>query len=326
MLPWWNKTEKFIQGAVPSTPEYRQLIHDYQGYLDSHGYNIAYESNWINPWSDISVSEYIGYYWGENIPFYSYLDLDHLITKLSTDTEDVSRYELNKLKAKLEQYIADPSLSRIMTHDNWGEYGNKHHMAVNKAVRELAVKYRKDVWMLGTDGSFDDWTIPNGADITYTRASYDATLYAGIRNVYFTFPSPNNYWTWDGSYIPGSNIKYIQIVEAGIDKSDILTGEAVTTSGPVQDKPGAYIFDGIDNYMTLPGNEYTSFTIAMWVRPDQIKAMDISKMTEYPAAATGDRSFYMQTNGKVTARIFDGQFENCDIKHCINRWKLDPYS
>ena len=306
MLPWWSKSEKFIQAAMPSSPIYHTLIHNVQTYMDTHGYNIPYESNWENPWTDISDLEYFSYYWNAN-PSYNYIALDHLVTKISSDTTVLTRSEINKMKAKLEQYIASPSLSRIITHDNWGEYGHIHHKGVNKAVRELAVKYRKDVWMLGTDGDFGDWSIPTGANITYTLANYDATLFAGIRNEYFNVSSVNNYWTWDQAFIPTGNIKYIKIVDAGVDKSNILLGQSVSVSGAVQYKPGSYIFNGVDNYMTLPGNTYTSFTIAMWVRPAQIKAMDISKMSEYPSGPSDDRSFYLQSNGHVTARIFDGQ-------------------
>ena len=306
MLPWWSKSEKFIQAAMPSSPIYHTLIHNVQTFMDNHGYNISYESNWENPWTDISDLEYFWYYWNAN-PSYNYIALDHLVTKISSDTTVLTRSEINKMKAKLEQYIANPSVSRIITHDNWGEYGHIHHKGVNKAVRELAVKYRKDVWMLGTDGGFGDWSIPPGANITYTLANYDATLYAGIRNEYFNVSSVNNYWTWDPAFIPTGNIKYIKIVDAGVDKSNILLGQSVSVSGAVQDKPGSYIFNGVDNYMTLPGNTFPSFTIGMWVRPAQIKAMDISKMSEYPAGPSDDRSFYLQSNGRVTARIFDGQ-------------------
>ncbi len=60
----------------------------------------------------------------------------------------------------------------MITHNNWGEYGHQQHRAINKAVRELAVKYRKDVWMLGCDnGDFEDVDVPNG--ITYTMGSFD---------------------------------------------------------------------------------------------------------------------------------------------------------
>ena len=88
-------------------------------------------------------------------------------TRLYNNPNELSRYEINKLKAKLEQYFADPSMRRVITHNNSGEYGHRHHMGVNKAVRELAVKYRKDVWMLGcNNGDFRDVYVPD--NIVYT--------------------------------------------------------------------------------------------------------------------------------------------------------------
>ncbi len=306
MLPFWTKTEKFISGAIPSTPLYRNLVHEQQIYMNSEGYNIDYESNWITPWTDITETEYFWYYWN-NDPAYAYLALDHIEARLSDAVDDLSRTDINKIKAKLEQYFASPGMLRYITHNDWGEYGNKHHMGLNKAVRELAVKYRKDVWMLGADGDFDEWLIPEGADITYTMANYDATLFAGIRNVYFNISTVDNYWTWNSTYIPTGDIKYIKIVDAGIDKSDILLpGEIVTVSGPVQDRTGSYILNGTDDYLTLAGNNNTSFTIGMWIKPDQIRSMDISKMSEYPSAPTCDRSFFMQSDGHISARINDG--------------------
>ncbi len=93
--------------------------------------------------------------------------------------------------------------------------------------------------------------------------------------------------------VPSGDHKFIKIVEAGADKSNILRGETVDIPGPAQGEPGAYIFDGVDDFMTLPGNSTSSFTIAMRVRPAVIASMDISKMTEYPYNATSDRNFYL---------------------------------
>ena len=120
MLPWWNITDKFIEGAMPPTPMFYNTIHDQQSYLDNNGYNIDYESNWITPWAPITDLEYIEYYWN-NAPGYEYLALDHLEERLADDETPLSRTELNKMKAKLEQFIASPDVSRIITHDNWGE-------------------------------------------------------------------------------------------------------------------------------------------------------------------------------------------------------------
>jgi hypothetical protein len=300
MLPFWKITEKFIGGAMPPTPRSRTIIHQQQVYMDNHECGIDYEHNWVTPWGDITDEEYNQYYWIAN-PDYNYLLTDHLETRLGPDLTPLSIIEINKLKAKIEKYIASPSVTRIITHNIWGEYGHAHHLAVNKAVRELAVKYRKDVWMLGSDnGNFINVEIPSG--ITYTTARFDSVLHAEIRAIYET----NYYWTSD-DYVPANDCNFIKIVESGIDRSNVFTGETVTVPGSYQKEPGAYIFDGVDDYLTLNGDKNTSFTISMRIRPDVIKAMDISKMSEYPSSLTCDRSFYLQANGQLTARIFDGQ-------------------
>jgi len=300
MQPWWNISEKFIGAINPSTPTYTKLIKEQQTYLDNNGYNIDFESNWLTPWLDVTDEEYAQYYWEDN-PQYAYLANDHLVAFWDDNNTALVRNEINKIKAKIEQYIASPTVSRIITHNNWGEYGHQQHRALNIAVRELAVKYRKDVWMLGCDNNnFEDITIPNG--ITYTLANYDTNMFTNIRNIYIE----NNDWTWRTDIVPTGDHEYIKIVDGGNDKSNILTGEEITSPDQHQDKNGAYIFDGIDDYMTLSGNNNAAFTISMWVKPDQIKAMDISKMSEYPTSTEFDRSFYLQSNGKVAARIFDG--------------------
>ena len=300
MLPWWKITEKFICGAMPPTPMYQTIVNQQQDYLDSHGYNIDYKANWLTPWGMITHAEYSDYYW-DNFASAQYLAADHLIAYWDNNDLALVRTEVDRIKAKLEQYIASPSVSRLITHNNWGEYGHQQHKAINKAVRELAVKYRKDVWMLGTDnGDFIDVNVPNG--ITYTLGSFnDPDLFTSIRTIY-----KNNWcWTWP-DVVPSGDHKFIKIVEGGVDKSNIMTGESVTVSGPAQSEPGAYIFDGVDDYMTLVGNTTSSFTVSMRVRPAVIKSMDISKMTEYPGNATSDRNFYLNSNGTVSARIFDG--------------------
>lgn len=301
MLPFWPITEKFIGGAMPTTPSYNTIIRQQQAFLDNRGYGIDYESNWFTPWDPISDTEYSQYYLANN-PAYSYLVLDHLEARLYNDPSELSQYEINKIKAKLEQYIASPDMSRVVTHNNWGEYGHKHHKALNKAVRELAVKYRKDVWMLGCDnGGFRDVNVPPG--IRYTMGSFnDPDLYTGIRTIY----QNNRRWTWYSDRIPSGDHKFIEIVDAGTDKSDILTGERITRSGPYQDEPGAYIFDGTDDYLTLRGNNNSSFTIAMRIRPDRIREMDIACMAEYPLSGRNDRNLYLNGDGRITARIFDG--------------------
>lgn len=312
MLPFMFKSEKFILGTFPSTSEYKLMIHNQQIYLDTNSnssYKINYESNWVCPWDDISPEEYRNYYltYSTYKPYYDYLAADHINT--SQDYVRDNRSEVVRMKAKLEPYIADVKTSRVITMDIWGEYDNEHHKALNLAIRELAVKYRKDVWMLGctvseVTGLFTNVPLPQ--DISYTNGNFDLTFYNAIKNIY---KDPRNYlWTWTVDHNPPSGDRpFIKIVDAGVDKIHSFSWKQPTISGPMQDKPGAYIFNGTEDYLTLPGNNYSAFTIGMWIKPDVIKAMDISKMTEYPSSPTCDRSLYMQSDGKVTARIFNGQ-------------------
>lgn len=306
MLPWWEKCEKFIGGAMPATPTFDTVIHFQQNFLNNHSYNIDYESNWLHPWEDITQTEYSSYYWSGN-PSYNYLANDHLIAFWDDGSQIITRNEINRIKAKLETYIASTGVQRIITHNNWGEYGHQHHRAVNTAVRELAVKYKKDVWMLGCDIDenmiFNDISIPAG--MTYTTGTFNTTLFNGLANCYQN--GAYYVWTWPNHQSPSGSHPFIKVVDAGVDKSQLLSsGYSVTTTGPDQDRSGAYIFNGADDYMTLPGNNYPDFTISMFVRPDEIKSMDISSMKEYPSDATCNRSFFVNSGGTVEAKINDG--------------------
>jgi len=316
MLPWWSKSEKFIGGAVPSAPVYETIVSKQQEYLDANGYNIDYESNWLNPWGKVTIEEYDSYYWGRDAA-YSYMANEFLLCDWDDDNSVTVRTEVNRIKSKLEQYIANPEVSRIITHNNWGEYGHQHHRALNKAIRELAVKYRKDVWMLGctynpTDRLVD---VPLPLGITFTRGDFnDAQLYNSIKDIY------NNYWHWtfgpyDDLYVPSGYHPFIKIVDNGIDWSGILAAlpppynfdNTITAPGPEQSRTGAYILDGIDDYISLANNQNSTFSYAMWVRPDEINyGMDIFRLTEYPSSELFDRNLVLNSNGQVMAYLNDG--------------------
>jgi hypothetical protein len=209
MLPFWEIIEKFIGGAMPATPIYETIVSQQQDFINNNGYNIEYESNWITPWGSITQQEYEEYYWHLNTDYY-YLENEYLKTSWYNGNPQVNREEINRIKAKLEPYIADPDVLRIITHSNWGEYGHLHHIALNVAVRELAVKYRKDVWMLGCTvniGDFTDVDIPDG--ITYTLASFNQPeLYTGILNIYIN----NGCWTWYEDVVPSGIISLLKLL------------------------------------------------------------------------------------------------------------------
>ena len=322
MLPFWDKCEKFICGAYPATYVFESCIQNQQNFLNSNGYNIDYEANWEHPWETITHQACTQYYWYNDSITYGYLVNDHLKATWSDNDYVTKRREINKIKAKIEPYIADPSTQRIITHNNWGEYGNDHHVILNIAVRELAVKYKKDVWMLGCyiqNNVYINYPFA-GKAITYTEGNFDATLYTGLRANYLLY----SVWTWNTTVVPSGLYPFFKIVDAGIDKSDILTGNSVTTTGPLQSQPGSYIFDGVDDYLTLPGNNYPSFTISMWVKPDEIvNSMCIAKMSEYPLNAFSDRSFYMTPAGLVTAQIYAGQLKSVSSNTPLSTTRWD---
>ena len=251
MLPWWNKTQKFINGVLPTCPTYKAFVHQQQIFLDSGGYGINYESNWMTPWGNITDKEYTEYY-GRNNPAYKYLETDYLIAFWDDSDNQLVEKEIDKIKSKLEPCIASSDTQRIVTHNNWGEYGHQHHKALNKAVRRLAVKYCKDVWMLGCDnGDFIDVPVPDG--ITYTTASFNTPdLFVGIRNIYKNYGA----WTWYDS-VPSGDHNFIKIVDAGIDRSNLLTGEKTGTEGP------AIKANGSTNDITINSGDNLSITVQL---------------------------------------------------------------
>ena len=58
------------------------------------------------------------------------------------------------IQAHLRPFFVPP-VRRVITHNNWGEYGHTQHRMVNIAVRELAVEAGLDVWALGTRIPFE---------------------------------------------------------------------------------------------------------------------------------------------------------------------------
>ena len=97
---------------------------------------------------------------------------------------------------------------------------------------ELAVKYGKDVWMLGSEiinHQFIDVSVP--ANINYAYGDFDANnpLFIGNRDVFYN----HEVWTWIPTNTTGTH-QFLEVVVAGVDKSALLvSGTEVTTTGPV---------------------------------------------------------------------------------------------
>lgn len=133
-----------------------------------------------------------------------------------------------RIAEAIESWVADPRFRRILTHNNWGEYGHIHHRWLNQAVRDAAVRHGKDVWVLNTFVVFHldeaayldlgDWGL-NAIVTPFDHARFDA-LRAIYQSVEFEgTPSGLNTWTWsDGvDQYPVGSRTFVRIVEQGVD-------------------------------------------------------------------------------------------------------------
>ncbi|EGV28274.1 hypothetical protein ThidrDRAFT_3903 [Thiorhodococcus drewsii AZ1] len=150
-------------------------------------------------------------------------------------------WNYERILSAVEPWVAKPEFARIVTHNNWGEYGHVHHRWVNRAVREAAARHGKDVWALNTVVIFHedeavyldlgDWHLP----AFRTRFSSDA-FYA-IRGIYQRTefdanPAGLDTWSWfDGEdQYPHGERTFVKIVDRGVDQtqSNALVQKAVS--------------------------------------------------------------------------------------------------
>jgi hypothetical protein len=122
MLPFWPVAEKFLLTAYPAAPIFSELINSFPPRL-------KYQARWTPIWNAVDND-----IWAE--VFTDRCKRAPIIT-------------LATVKAHLRPFFAAP-IKRVVTHNNWGEYGHAQHRLVNVAVRQLAVETGLDVWALGT--------------------------------------------------------------------------------------------------------------------------------------------------------------------------------
>ncbi len=137
-------------------------------------------------------------------------------------------WNYDKIATAVDAWVAKSEFTRIVTHNNWGEYGHIHHRWLNKAVREAAVRHKKDVWILYTMVLFHD----NSAvyldlgdwGLASMRTKFSPDIFFKLRGIYQKTkfdanPSGIDTWTWfDGQdQYPHGERTYIKIVDQGID-------------------------------------------------------------------------------------------------------------
>ena len=122
MLPFWPVAQKFLLAAYPAAPMFDALIKSFPPRLN-------YPARWTPIWNSVDND-----IWAE------------IFTDRCKRAPIVT---LASVKAHLRPFFAPP-IRRVVTHNNWGEYGHAQHRLVNIAVRQLAVETGLDAWALGT--------------------------------------------------------------------------------------------------------------------------------------------------------------------------------
>jgi hypothetical protein len=96
---------------------------------------------------------------------------------------------LATIKAHLRPYLAPP-IKRVITHNNWGEYGHAQHRVVNIAVRELAVEIGFDVWAPGirveanADGQSREVHVATELGLPTIEGYFDPKIFRSVREAY----------------------------------------------------------------------------------------------------------------------------------------------
>jgi hypothetical protein len=214
MLPFFPVAERFLLSAYPSAPLFEQVVDDYPSQL-------GYRERWLPIWGSVDDDIWAG-----------------LFTDACAREPIVT---LESMKQHLRPHLG-PSVRRVISHNNWGEYGHHEHRLLNRAVRELAVEKGIDVWAMAIR---IDWfrqeqgwrvayvDVADQLDLPTIEGYFDATLFRQIREAYLSRPtqastaeltarfrawSPTA-WTWLSrpDDFPAGWRPYVKLVDRGMD-------------------------------------------------------------------------------------------------------------
>ncbi len=205
MFPFWGVAQKFILSAMPATPLHVNIVNKTPS-------TYAYSAKWLKLYGTMDVGTYIATY------------KKNLVSRQALISEAA-------LEMMLAPYISAATTKRIVTHNNWGEYGHEQHRLVNRVVRKLARLYKKDVWALSSVVDMHKDTYVDRGNLS-TLASFQITYsepaFYAIRKLYLDedlaqAPGPNylTTWTWNNaakSYPYGTRT-YVKLVDKGVDKT-----------------------------------------------------------------------------------------------------------
>ncbi len=216
MLPFWQYANKFILAALPAAPAHTNIVAKISQQIPQYA---GYASKWYHPFGATTMEKFRDFW------------LDQCAR--------VNDITLAAIKENLRPYIADPNIKRIITHNNWGEYGHVHHKLVNQAARELAVEYHKDVWALSMKTAVNGGNYENTGTFGFQSVNllFNDSVFRKIKAIYQaeTLISDNNgnptadAWTWhDGANeYPFGQRTFIKIVDQTKgDKKDLTIANA----------------------------------------------------------------------------------------------------
>lgn len=214
MLPFLTLADQYLLSAAPSAPMFEEVVGHYPA-------SLGYQERWHPIWGTV--------------------DSDIWASIFTDACARESTVTVAGIKEHLRPYL-QAGTKRVVTHNNWGEYGHYEHRLVNQAVRELAVEYKLDVWAPGIQ---IEWymekeklrvryiNIGSELGLPMIEGYADPDLFDQIRRIYLeiqpTASTPERteryrHWSataWTWSDLPGDFPDgwrpYLQLVDQGSD-------------------------------------------------------------------------------------------------------------
>lgn len=163
MLPFWPDAKRFVLAAYPPSPVFQRLVQTFPPALN-------YQARWTPAWDAIDDD-----------------------TFAATFTDRCARAPIVNLQSVVDHLrgVFTPDIRRVVTHNNWGEYGHVQHRLVNAAVRRLAVERGLDVYALGVRvdetaaaGSSGYTDVARQTGLPTIEGYFDAELFRQVRAAY----------------------------------------------------------------------------------------------------------------------------------------------
>jgi hypothetical protein len=211
MLPFWPAASRFLLSAYPATPLFEDLV-------ESFPPELKYRERWTPIWATVDDD-----IWAD------------VFTDRCKRAPIVNRATIT---AHLRPFVAAP-IRRVVTHNNWGEYGHAQHRLVNMAVRQLASERGLDVWALGTrmpqeateQSEYVD--VASALGLPTIEGYFDPTLFRTLRGLYLAqkprASTPEltaaflnwrqTLWTWSDKpdAFPMGWRPFVKLVDKGVD-------------------------------------------------------------------------------------------------------------